>query len=374
MARSPFRQPVNGALVPPNSRLSTERGGGLGRCPQIFADRYDEACRPQRRGMRRRKALIRLSRPGDILGMVPYLVGFHPKESVVAVMLRSGRVVLTIRVDLPPPSEAGDLAAHIVRLSRQHRAQDLVLIAYSVDPQARAVLTEVATELADCELQDVLFVDGRRWWSLVCTGGCCPPDGRPYDPSSSAVAAQAVYAGLAARPDRGALEADVRGPAEEERAALSRFAQEESTHVEGLKLTARCDLMRTMIMASLAQQNPLDDPTCARLALLARDVPVRDVAWAMISGKDAEQHRRVWARVVARTVPPLEAAPLCLLGFCAWICGDGAMMNCCIQRVANVDPEYSFGQLLAKISHQALPPHLWDEVGTADRKQRSIVR
>ena len=70
--------------------------------------------------------------------MVPYLVGFHPEESVVAVMLRSGRVVLTIRVDLPPPSEAGDVAAHIVRLARQHRAQDLVLIGYSVNPQVRA--------------------------------------------------------------------------------------------------------------------------------------------------------------------------------------------------------------------------------------------
>ena len=93
----------------------------------------------------------------------------------------------------------------------------------------------------------------------------------------------------------------------------------------------------------------------------------------MISWKDAEQHRR-GGHAVARTVPPLEAAPLCLLGFCAWICGDGAMMNCCAQRVSDVDPEYSFGQLLAKISKQALPPHLWDEVGTADRKQRSIVR
>ena len=325
--------------------------------------------------MRRRKAVVRLSRPGDILGVVPYLVGFHPKESVVAVMLRSGRVVLTIRVDLPPPSEASDLAAHIVRLAGQHGARDLVLIAYSVDPQAREVLTEVAAELADVELQDLLFVDGQRWWSLVCSGGCCPPDGRPYDPSSSAVAAQAVYAGLATRPDRRALEADVSGPAEEEHAILSRLVRQESTHVDGLDTTARCDLMRTMIMASLAQQEPLDDPTCARLALLARDVPVRDVAWAMISWKAAEQHRRVWARVVARTVAPLEAAPLCLLGFCAWICGDGAMMNCCIQRVTDVDPEYSFGQLLAKISQQALPPHLWDDVGAADRKQRrSIVR
>ena len=71
-------------------------------------------------GMRRRKARITLSRPGDILGVVPYLVGFHPEESVVAVMLRSGRVALTIRVDVPPPSGAADLAAQIARLVVQH--------------------------------------------------------------------------------------------------------------------------------------------------------------------------------------------------------------------------------------------------------------
>ena len=325
--------------------------------------------------MTRRKARITLSRPCDILGVVPYLVGFHPKESVVAVMLRLGKVVLTTRVDLPPPSEAADLAGQIVRLAGQQRAQDLVLIGYSVDPQARDLLTEVATELAPFELQDILFVDGQRWWSLMCTGGCCPPDGRPYDPSSSPVAAQAVYAGLAARPDRRALEADVSGPIEQERPALFRFIEQESASIDGLSTRARCDLIRALMVAALAQQEPLDDSACARLALLASDVQVRDVAWAMISWKDAEQHRRVWARVVARTVAPLAAAPLCMLGFSAWICGDGAMMNCCIQRVSDVDPDYSFGQLLAEISQRALPPRLWNELGRANRHQpRSMVR
>src|SRR5215213_1440903 len=66
-------------------------------------------------GMRPGKARITLSRPGDLLGVVPYLVGFHPEESVVAVMLRSGRVVLTIRVDVPPTSGAAELAGRFVR-------------------------------------------------------------------------------------------------------------------------------------------------------------------------------------------------------------------------------------------------------------------
>jgi Domain of unknown function (DUF4192) len=325
-------------------------------------------------GMRRRKARITLSRPGDILGVVPYLVGFHPDESVVAVIMRSGRVVLTIRADLPPPAAAADLAAQIARLVVQHCAQHVVLIGYSVNPQVRELLMEMAGELTSSGLQDVLLVDGRRWWSLMCVGGCCPSDGQPYDPRSSSVAAQAVYAGLAARPDRRALEADVSGPAEAEHPELLRLVEQESPYLDGLASTARCNLMRTIVMASLAQHAPLDDPTCARLGLLAREVEVRDVAWAMINSKDAEQHRRVWARVVARTVPPLEAAPLCLLGFCAWICGDGAMMNCCVQRVSDVDPNYSFGQLLARISQQALPPMLWDEFGPAKMQRRSMVR
>ena len=319
--------------------------------------------------MRQRKARITLSHPGDILGVVPYLVGFHPQESVVAVMLRSGRVMLTIRVDVPPPSGAANLAAQITGLVVQHCAEHLILIGYSGDPQARELLMEMAGKLTPFGLQDVMFVDGQRWWSLMCARGCCPSEGQPYDPRASPVAAQAVYAGLATRPDRRALEADVSGPAEDERPELSRLVEQEFSSIDGLASTARCDLMRTVLVASLAQQVPPDDPTCVRLALLAREATVRDVAWSMISSKDAEQHRRVWARVVARTVHPLEAAPLCLLGFCAWICGDGAMMNCCVQRVSDVDPNYSFGQLLAKISEQALPPRLWDEFGPASRQR-----
>jgi Domain of unknown function (DUF4192) len=73
--------------------------------------------------MRRRKARITLSHPGDILGVVPYLVGFHPQESVVAVMLRSGRVMLTIRADVPPSSGAANLAAQITGLVVQHCAE-----------------------------------------------------------------------------------------------------------------------------------------------------------------------------------------------------------------------------------------------------------
>jgi len=305
---------------------------------------------------------IRLSRPADVLGMVPYLVGFHPDESIVALLLKSGTVVLTMRVNMPPPEEATKLAADIAALCDQHGADALVIIGYSVHAEpSRELLMALANQLHSYALKDLLYTDGHRWWSLMCTATCCPPDGQPYDPSSSSVAAEAVYAGLGVRADRRALESEVSGPPDEDRDGLHRLAQQESVTLHRSNLPARCALMRTLVESGLASADPVDDSTCARMAVLATDVRVRDVAWSMISWEQGEHHLRLWARVVSRITAPFEAAPLCLMGFCAWVCGHGAMMNCCIERVLEIDPTYSMGQLLDKISRAALPPTVWDE-------------
>ena len=88
--------------------------------------------------------------------------------------------------------------------------------------------------------------------------------------------------------------------------------------------------------------------------LLVTDVHIRDLAWALITPTNAEDHVRLWGGVVARCRrrwPP----PLCLLGMAAWVSGAGALLNCCCERLAQVDPHYSMGRLLADISERALP-------------------
>ena len=86
------------------------------------------------------------------------------------------------------------------------------------------------------------------------------------------------------------------------------------------------------------------------------DMRIRDLAWALISPTNAEDHVRLWGSVVAQVPPRLAAAPLCLLGMAAWVSGAGALLNCCCERLAQVDPQYSMGRLLAEISERALPP------------------
>ena len=94
-----------------------------------------------------RRRIRRKPRPGftvrhasDLLAVIPYLVGFHPTESIVAVLMRSDTVALTMRVDLHPTAPVADVGAALARqLSAVARAQDaarIALVGYSADAAA----------------------------------------------------------------------------------------------------------------------------------------------------------------------------------------------------------------------------------------------
>jgi hypothetical protein len=317
---------------------------------------------------------IRLTAPSDVLAVVPYLLGFHPEDSVVVLLVRRGRVALTVRIDLVPAENAAELAADIGRLADQHGASELILVGYGGQAaEVRELLANVGDLLDPYGLGDVIYADGRLWWSLRCTASCCPPEGTPYDLSAHAIAATAVYAGLGCRSDREALAAEVTGPPECDQDELRLLTTEVWAEIGALDDAARCDLMATLVRTAVAGRDQLDDHASALLAVLVHDKHVRDIAWSLISAESAEQHQRLWRQVVARTVPPYEAAPICLLGLAAWIGGDGALMNCCIERITTVDPDYSLGRLLAEISRAALAPSLWDDLGPSIRAGLSLL-
>src|SRR4051812_23652847 len=59
-------------------------------------------------------AVLRMRDPGELLAALPYLLGFHPRDSLVVLAFggRSGRRVgLTQRVDLPPPEHVAAVCA-----------------------------------------------------------------------------------------------------------------------------------------------------------------------------------------------------------------------------------------------------------------------
>jgi hypothetical protein len=307
---------------------------------------------------------LRVRRPADFLAVVPYLLGFHPSESLVVVLSRQGRVVLTARLDLPPPDLVDLVRDQVLGLAEQHRIDEAVLAVYGEDAVAgRAVLERLLAGVSErVAVREALLVSRGRWWSLTCPTGCCPAEGTPFDPTAHRLAAEAVYAGLSAENSRAALEVQVRGPRAPDVPRLEEAVRQARAEVASLDRAAAAARMAATVRAVLAGTVALDEPTCALLAVLALDLTVRDVAWALMSRDTIHEHLRLWSSVVARSPDEVAAAPLGLLGVAGWISGNGALLNCCIERLERTDPGYTMRRVLSDISDRALPPSLWDEM------------
>lgn len=305
-------------------------------------------------------ARIRANSPADLLALVPYLLGFRPAESLVALLLRDGQVLLTARIDLPPADRADEVVDRFGDLGRRHRAAGMVLVAYSRVPgPARELLEAVVVGSTPLGLVDALYVCEQRWWSLMCRADCCPADGTLFDPLSHPLAAEAVYAGLGTVSGREVVRARVDGPGVEDVEQLRELHRQVAEELERRPRSRRVAEMSATVTRFLLLPTPLGDAQCARLAVLASDHDVRDVAWLAMEQQAIGDHLDLWGQVVARTVAPWQPAPLCLFGMAAWIAGDGALQNCCRDRVSQEDPDDPMADLLDQINALALPPDVW---------------
>jgi hypothetical protein len=307
------------------------------------------------------QASITISNPADLLGLVPYLLGFHPAESLVLLVIHDARVLLTARIDMVGFDAADQVVERFAELADRHQASGLVLFGYSetIEPTLE-LMAELVDGLSGLGLVDAFFVDGSRWWSLMCSTACCPAEGTVYDLSSHRMAAEAVFAGLTFASGRVDLERQVSGPPATDFPLLAEVARQVAQETNRLDRQQRKQLVAAKVQQHLAEVQPPTDAECARLALLVFDVEVRDVAWARMERSAADDHVALWSQVVARTIAPWECAPLCLLGMAAWISGNGALQNCCSDRVHRIDPTYSMAKVLDDISQTGLHPDYWD--------------
>jgi hypothetical protein len=315
---------------------------------------------------------LKLRDPADLVGLVPYLLGFVPAESLVVVFVRGGRLGLTARMDLVGDESTNRLVEGVAELAAAHQPESIVALTYTNKESGREQAERITDGLVPYGLTESLLVEDRRWWSLTCTEGCCPAEGTSYELSTQRVSAEAVYAGLSVLPDREALQAFVAGPGEDEVDDLIAVVD---SLLPGLPAdrAARQQLMAQRVEAYLDDTEDLTDQECCRFALLGLDLHVRDVAWALMTREDAESHVRLWQQVVSRTPATLGSAPVCLLGMAAWLSGNGALVNFCVDRMADLEPGYTMTGLLADITDRALPPTLWDGIGDNLRAEVGLL-
>jgi len=118
----------------------------------------------------------------DVVAAVPYLLGFHPTESLVCVVVDQHTVRLVTRASLPATaSDPGwpQAAADAATLIAQH-ATSVIMVGYGpaqqIDPAAEVLAA--ALQAATVPVLDVLRVEGGRYYCVTCDGSC-PTDGFP---------------------------------------------------------------------------------------------------------------------------------------------------------------------------------------------------
>jgi hypothetical protein len=324
---------------------------------------------------------LRADSPDALLTIVPHLLGFLPQASLVVIGTepQGDRIKVTLRYDLPDPPGAGaaaELAEHAVGVLGSQQLSALVAVGYGsrvlVDPVAGAL--RAAAAQAGMDIGDILRVEGRRYWSYLCTEeACCPASGTPFVPDSGAVLALARTGGqvLADRAAVAARVAPLGGIAAESMRQATRRAE---GHVRQLlarvRKSARLGAARQMIAAEglnavgsmigtyRSGGRFATDYQVAWITVALRDLRVRDDAWARMDPEHADAHQRLWTDMTRRAQPGYVAAPASLLAFVAWQSGDGALANVALDRALADEPRYSMAQLLRQVITAGTPPSL----------------
>ena len=141
-----------------------------------------------------------LTSPHDLLAAIPFLIGYHPIDSLVLVSIKDDCVGMAMRIDYPiDQSEATfDLcASHI----SAEEAEGALIVAYQ--PHGRSdgddVLAQMTAALSRAGIaiyESILIAEG-TFRSVLCHDiTCCPLEGRPVPPlDSSRIAMESVVAG-----------------------------------------------------------------------------------------------------------------------------------------------------------------------------------
>lgn len=319
---------------------------------------------------------VRAKGLADLLALVPGLLGFHPEASVVVLTIGAAVQPFHARVDLPrDPVAVEELARHLTGVATRSGVTRLACVLYTGDAGlAETFGAELDEQLreADVDLVCVIRADGRRWWPL---GGHPDAPGEPYDVSSHPFMAQAVLDGTPVLGSRRELAGTLVGT---DPAATARVCDLAEEVVARLSVVLQAPLgrragrhhlgiegywVRHRVCRFLDDGRWLDEHDVARLAtVISISVEVRDVAWAEMQHANAARHVDLWRDVVRRVPAHLRAAPAALLGFAAWLSGDGALAWCAVDCAQAAEPDYSLAGLLSDALVRAVPPSAWQPI------------
>jgi Domain of unknown function (DUF4192) len=307
--------------------------------------------------------------PSEVVAALPYLLGFHPRDSLVTIAIEPGvppTVGLVLRGDLPRPGAEHELVDQIRAPLQAADAPAVMVVVVGGQPHPLpAVVGLLRNALADADIgvAEVLWAEstatGARWNCLECSDhtGVLP------DVTASPVAAAAAAAGVIIHADRDELQRLV---APDDDAALARRAGLLDAAVCAAELDrslagpAAADrdlrLVRAAVRAAARGELPAGDLEVVRLAVALSDRPVRDRALALCLGETAAAAERLWLALTRATPAPEVAEPAALAALSAYLRGDGTLAGMALDRALSAWPGHSLATLVDQVVRHGVPP------------------
>jgi hypothetical protein len=329
----------------------------------------------------------RLRTPEDLLAIVPCLLGFHPEDSLVLVCLGEAGESFHARVDLPTDAQdVEDVVAMLSETVRRHGIASVAVVTFGEDHWLCAAVVGALHDRLErhgARVEIAVRATAGAYYLLADgdDGSDSASAGTPYDVSSHPFTVQAVLDGQVVLGSRRELADSLVGTDAEAIAAVRRAADRAQRRLDNVRRhplgppapqqgrdheVAEGRWVRERIRRHASDGARMDSDDTGRLLVALESIEVRDVAWAELTRSTAADHVRLWRDVVLRTPPDLMAPPAGLLGFAAWLAGDGALAWCALDRCREADPDYRLAHLLATALANGIPPTAWRPIPQAE--------
>ncbi|WP_370972701.1 DUF4192 domain-containing protein [Amycolatopsis sp. cg9] len=309
---------------------------------------------------------VDLRDPALLLAALPYLIGFRPEKSVVLLGHRApegDRTGLVLRADVPRREDRARQARAIApRFAAGRHAGVTVALVGSrrrpgSPPPHAGFVKHLETALGEYGLPvlHALWTPGittNAPWACYTDEDCA---GRLPDPRATVVAAAATEAGRVVFDSRAELAAllDPRCPE-----ALARRADLLTRLPEPVDFDPASE-----IRAALARQRrgegPPSDEEAVRLASALTIPEIRDACLSTAvppHSSTAREAECLWLTLVRELPAPERAEPAALLGYAAYLRGEGTFAGMALENALTADPGHVLADLLLKVLDRGMPP------------------
>ena len=306
-----------------------------------------------------------LTSPHDLLAAIPFLIGYHPENSLVLVALKDDSVGMAMRVDMPTdiaPESYDLLASHFQR----EAADAALIVAYvdsETDPEPVLINTSAALLRSGISIKESLIVSDGRYRSMLCHDSeCCSPLGSPIpDIDSSRIAAEHVIAGhpMPFANVSGLVQSIAALPSAMEESWQSEvrtfWIESDSENLIDLQrdgATAVIDLAGEYAQGRGAEDRELVARVIGRIS----DIQVRDYALGSHNEETEDAYWQMW-RELLLIAPRGFVAPIAsIFAALAYERGEGALAHKALDRALADDERYSLALLLRRVFTAGWPP------------------